>query len=50
MCGSLNFLKLHQGYLNGVRLLGAFINFIGNDECAGCMEGLFFFMTCVIGE
>jgi hypothetical protein len=34
MCGSLNFQELHQGYLSVVRLLRAFGNFIGNDECA----------------
>jgi len=50
MCGSLNFKKLHQGYLNVVRLLGVFSNFIGNDECDWCMEGLFSFMKCVIDE
>jgi hypothetical protein len=50
MCGNLNFEELHQGYLSGVRLLGAFSNFIMNEECTWCMEGLFPFMKCVIGE
>jgi hypothetical protein len=34
MWDSLNFQVLHQVYLNVVRLLRAFSNFIGNDECA----------------
>jgi hypothetical protein len=33
-----------------VSLLGAFSNFIGNDECAWCVEGLFSFMKSVINE
>jgi len=34
-----------------VRLLRAFSNFIGNDECVWCVEGcFFFFLKCVIGE
>ncbi len=46
---NLNFEQLHQGYLNGVRLLGAFSNLIVNEECTWCMEGLFLFMKYVIG-
>jgi len=44
------FQKLHQGYLSMVRLLGAFGDFIGNDEYAWCMGGLFSFLKCVLGE
>ncbi len=48
MCGSLNFQELHQGYLSGVKLLRAFSDFIGNDECTWCLGGLFSFLKCVI--
>jgi len=44
MCGSLSFKKLHQGYLSGVRLLGAFSDFIRNHECAWCERGFFSFL------
>jgi len=50
MCDSLNFLELHHGYLNGVRLLRAFSDFIGNGEGVWCKGGLFSFLKCVIGE
>jgi hypothetical protein len=50
MCGSLNFEKLHQGYLSVVRLLRVFSNFIRNDGYAWCVEGLFSFLECNIGE
>jgi hypothetical protein len=50
MCGSLNFEELHQGYLSGVRLLRAFNDFIGNDECAWCKGVLFSFLKGVICE
>ncbi len=33
-----------------IKLLGAFNNFIRNDECAWCVEGLFSFLKCDIGE
>ncbi len=50
MCSNLNFEEFHQGYLSGVKLLRAFSDFIGNDECAWCEGGLFSFLKCVIGE
>ncbi len=33
-----------------VMLLKAFSNFIGNDECAWCVEGLFSFLKCIIDD
>ncbi len=50
MCGSFNFKRLHQGYLSVVRLLGAFNNFIRNDEYVCEWRGCFFFLKYNIGE
>jgi hypothetical protein len=52
MSGSFNFLKLCQGYSNGVRLLGVISNFMleyGKMNAHSCVGRLFSFLKYNIG-